>query len=166
MGEKEGQFFILDVQRFRGRPHAVEQRVVQCAQADPQGTMIRMEQEPGASGLALIDHYARHILPGYDFKGVKPQRNKVLRANPLSAAAESGNVFLVKNPIWNMAFLDEIENFRGEDEKNDQVDAAAGAMNELKAVLGDWKFAVPVKTGRYESLYGGRVGKYDNIGAL
>ena len=30
---------------------------------------IRMEQEPGSSGLNTIDHYARNVLVGHDFLG-------------------------------------------------------------------------------------------------
>jgi phage terminase large subunit-like protein len=29
---------------------------------------VRMEQEPGSSGKALVDQYARYVVPGYDFR--------------------------------------------------------------------------------------------------
>ena len=166
MGGKDGVWYIIDVQRFRGRPQIVEQKIREYAQLDPNGTRIRMEQEPGSAGLSLVDHYARHILPGWNFKGIASRRNKVIRAAPLSAAAEAGNVVLIRNPLWNMNFLDEAENFRGEGEKNDQIDAATGALEELKAALGDWKFAKPVNVSQYDRIIPTRTDFYERIGTL
>lgn len=164
MGLYNGQWIVLDLQHFRGSAKTVEDRIKQCAQTDPHGTRIRMEQEPGASGVMIVDHYARHVLVGYDFKGIPSVKNKPTRARPLSSAAEQGNVILVHNPLWNGKFLDEMENFKGLDEKNDIVDAATGAMNELQNSSGEWKFAIPQGTGRYSPLVPIRVGSYRPIG--
>lgn len=164
MGHKDGQWVIVDIKRTRGSPSKVEALIKTCAEEDPQGTMIRMEQEPGASGLMVCDHFARHILVGYDFKGIPSRRNKVLRSKALSAAAEQGNVLLVRGP-WNAAFLDEAENFKGENEKNDQIDGATGALDELKAGFGDWKFALPTEVGRYNPVTPVQVtGRYRPVG--
>lgn len=165
IGFKDGIWYILDVQRFRGRPAEVERVVRHCAEIDPFGTKIRMEQEPGASGVTVIDHYQRFILPGFNFKGIPSLKNKQLRAGPFSAAAEAGNVKLIRAP-WNMVYLDEMENFRGLDEKNDQVDASTGGMNELRGSAGDWKFALPVNTTpKFSPLaIGGFKGGYIPIG--
>lgn len=163
MSVKDGQWYVIDVKRIRARPLPVEQLVKQTALTDPPHTKIRMEQEPGASGVTVIDHYARDVLLGYDFLGVPSLRNKVLRAGPLSAAAESHNVILVRGG-WNVAFLDEMENFKGMEEKNDIVDATSGAMNCLKQTEGDWKFAMPVSTGRYDPLIVMPSGRYTPIG--
>ena len=145
MAFKDGLWYVLNVIHFRGRPKEVEMRIAQTAQIDPFGTKIRMEMEPGASGQIVIDHYTRNVLPGFNFKGVPSIKNKQLRAGALSSAAEAGNVVLIRAP-WNMAYLDELENFRGLDEKNDQVDASTGAMNEMKGSSGGWQFAIPVST--------------------
>lgn len=160
---KNGQWIILDIQRFRANPRIVEQRILQCAQTDPFGTRIRMEQEPGSSGVTVIDHYARYILVGYDFAGIPSLRNKVLRATPLSSAAEAGNVLLVRG-AWNNDFMDEAENFKGLNEKNDCIDAASGALNELKATTGAWRFAIPAATSRYQPLVPVKLGSYRPIG--
>jgi predicted phage terminase large subunit-like protein len=164
MSEKDGQWIVCDVKRFRGSALTVEGQIAQVAQNDPRGTMIRMEQEPGASGKMVIDHYARHILKGYNFLGIPSRRNKVLRAGPLSSAAESGNLILVRGD-WNSIFIDECESFRGFEEKNDQVDAASGAQEALQEKLGHWKFAMPVGvSGESIGFTPSRPGRYIAIG--
>ena len=69
-----------------------------------------MEQEPGSAGVADIDNYARTVLCGFSFRGVKNTDPKIVRVDPLSAQAERGNVKLVKAK-WNRAFFDEFEIF-------------------------------------------------------
>jgi predicted phage terminase large subunit-like protein len=165
MSLRDGIWYICDVQRFRGTPQVVEKRVLQCAQMDPYGAKIRMEQEPGASGITAIDHYARFILVGYSFKGIPSLKNKVLRAGPFSSAAEAHNVKLIKGP-WNNTYLDEVEQFKGQEEKNDQVDATSGAMQELRGAGGDWKFARAVSTspGYQPLISAAPIGKWTPIG--
>lgn len=107
---EEGQFFILDVRRIRGTPLEVENLVKRTAEEDGKSVGVRMEQEPGASGIAVIDHYARKVLVGYDYKGVKSTGPKEERARPFSAAAENNNV-IIKRAQWNTGFLDELEGF-------------------------------------------------------
>ena len=112
-----------------GNSSDVEQLIQQTAELDPVGTNIRMEQEPGASGVAAIDHYRRRVLVGRDFDGLRSTGNKEVRANPVSAAASAGNVKLKRAP-WNGDLLDEFEAFPagGHD---DQVDAVSGAFGFL-----------------------------------
>jgi predicted phage terminase large subunit-like protein len=95
--------------------------------------MVRMEQESGASGVNLIDHYRRKVLAGYAFEGVRTQAlgNKETRAYPLASYSQANNVKLVK-ANWNEAFLDEFEMFP-QGEHDDIVDACAGAFMELTA---------------------------------
>ena len=88
-----------------------------------------MEQEPGASGVKVIDDYTRRVLMGYDFQGVKSTGDKQTRARPLASQAQAGNVKLVRGP-WINAFLDEAELFPL-GSHDDQVDAAAGALAEI-----------------------------------
>jgi predicted phage terminase large subunit-like protein len=136
MAEHEGQVFIEDMRRERETPLGVQRLVKTTAEQDGRKVRIRMEQEPGSSGVNTIDLYQRTVLRGYVFAGVRSTGSKAERADPLSAAAEAGNVFLVRG-VWNEAFLREAENFPPPKDKghDDQVDAAAGAFNEL--MLGD-----------------------------
>ena len=121
-------FYILDVRRMRGTSNEVEQLVKQTAALDGVSTPIRMEQEPGSSGKAVIAQYTK-ALAGYDFAGVLSTGSKEVRANPVASQAEAGNIKIVGGP-WLAAFLDEVELFPmgGHD---DQVDALSGALNSL-----------------------------------
>lgn len=129
MAEQRGAYWIESVIRARARPKGVEDLIRQTAELDGVGVEIHIEQEPGSSGVATIDHYQRDVLKGFAVYGSKTTGDKQLRANPLSAAAEAGNVKLVRGP-WVEAFLEEAEAFPG-GAHDDQVDAASGAMEKL-----------------------------------
>ena len=127
----DGIYWIEDVRRERLSPLGVEKLVANTAAEDGREVAIGIEQEPGSSGKATVDHYRRRVLVGYACRGFRVTRSKVDRADPLSAAAEAGNVKLVAGP-WNQAFLDEVALFPA-GAHDDQVDAAAGAFNWLAA---------------------------------
>ena len=122
----QGQWYICNMVRRQSNPKETEDLILVTAKTDPLATKIGMEQEPGASGVITIDHYARNVLVGFDFTGVKSGEDKVARANPLCAAALRGNVFLVRGS-WNGDFLDELEGFP-EGAHDDQVDSTASSM--------------------------------------
>jgi predicted phage terminase large subunit-like protein len=128
-GEKDGVYYIIDVRRTRSTPKGVEALIKQTAELDGRAVDIYMEQEPGSSGVNTIDHYAREVLKGYSFRGNRVTGSKEIRANPLSAAAEAGNVKLVRGP-WISDFLDEIEAFP-QGSHDDQVDCVSGAQSCL-----------------------------------
>jgi predicted phage terminase large subunit-like protein len=69
------------------------------------------------------------VLPGWTVRGLKSTGTKTLRANPVSAAAEAGNIMLVKGP-WVRDFLDEVVNFPV-GSHDDQVDCISGAFEVL-----------------------------------
>jgi predicted phage terminase large subunit-like protein len=124
-----GVFFVIDVVRFRGTPQLNESTIRQTAEMDGKSVDIYMEQEPGSAGVNDIDNYARKVLLGYTFRGVKTTGSKEIRANPLSSSAELGNTKLVRGS-WNLDFLDELELFPS-GEHDDMVDAASGAFGRL-----------------------------------
>jgi len=136
-----GLFIVSDVVRFRESPLKVEQLVKNTASQDTVSTVIGVEQEPGASGVADAENYVR-LLAGYIVRVCKPATDKITRALPVSAQCEAGNIKILRG-AWNEAFFNEIENFPPEasqgikkrDEENfghdDQVDAFSGAFNEL-----------------------------------
>jgi len=129
----EGVCYVIDVVRFRGTPQLNESTIRQTAQLDGKEVNIYMEQEPGSSGVNDIDHYARKVLLGYTFRGIKTTGSKEIRSNPLSSAAELGNVKLVQ-AHWNRAFLDEFEVFP-EGAHDDIVDATSGAYSKLTETI-------------------------------
>jgi predicted phage terminase large subunit-like protein len=124
--QKVGIYYIIDIKRMRGTPAEVEALIRQTAELDGKETEVHMETEPGSAGISNIDHYARHILLGFSFHGQKTTGSKELRANPVSSAAEAGNIRLVRGP-WINDFLDEAEAFP-RSPHDDQVDAVSGAF--------------------------------------
>lgn len=126
----QGIAYILDVRKMRKRNEHVEQFIAQTAYEDGVTCAIRVEQEPGSSGKALIDQYARYVVPGYDFQGIRSTGDKITRARPFAAAMANGNVRLVRGP-WISDWLDEIASFPEACDHDDQVDSAVGAFTYL-----------------------------------
>lgn len=126
----QGIAYVLDVKRVRVKSDKVEHLIAQTAYEDGPTVAIRMEQEPGSSGKALIDQYARYILPGHDFMGMRATGDKVTRARPFAAALANGNVRAVRGP-WLTDWLDELSTFPEACDHDDQVDSATGAFTNL-----------------------------------
>lgn len=127
---KQGIYYVTDIRRMRGTPSQVAALLRQTAELDGHDVSIYMEQEPGASGVAMIDYYSRDVLQGFAFRPFKTTGSKEIRANPVSAAAEAGNIKLLRGP-WNTDFLDEFEIFP-QGSHDDQVDAVSGAFENLR----------------------------------
>jgi len=129
MSLKDGVYYIEDMRHGRLSPQNAELLVKQTAELDGRAVKVRMEQEPGSAGKTVIDHYARNVLLGYDFKGIPSTGAKEVRWGPFSTAAEAGNVVLIEGP-WNNTFLDEVE-LAPLGAHDDQLDSAVGAMEDL-----------------------------------
>jgi predicted phage terminase large subunit-like protein len=131
-----GELYVLDVVRFRRRPHEVQHLVATVAAQDGPDCRQRMQQDPGQAGKDQIDEYRRRVLAGHDFQGLVITGKKWVRAQPVSGQAGAGHVKLVRGS-WIDAFLDELEAF-GPDEReyehDDQVDALSGAYSVLAPV--------------------------------
>jgi predicted phage terminase large subunit-like protein len=125
---QQGEYIIIDVQRIRATPLAVQELVLRCAAHDGRGVRIVMEEEGGSSGKFVTDQYAR-ALAGWQFQGIRSTGNKRERAAPLSRMAQAGHVKLVRGP-WNAPFLDELATFP-QGAHDDQVDAASLAFSQL-----------------------------------
>lgn len=126
----QGICYVLDIRKARVKGEKVEALIAQTAEEDGRGVAIRMEQEPGSSGKALVDQYARYVLPGYDFMGIRSTGDKVTRARPFAAAVANGNVRLVRGS-WLSDFMDEASSFPEACNHDDQVDATVGAFTHL-----------------------------------
>lgn len=126
----QGIAYVLDVRRHRVKNEKVEQLIAQTAYEDGHSVAIRMEQEPGSSGKALIDQYARYVLPGYDFQGIRSTGDKLTRSRPFAAAVANGNVRVVRGP-WLTEWFDEFSSFPEACDHDDQVDSAVGAFSFL-----------------------------------
>ena len=130
MGVEDGAYQVQDVQRFREGPAEVEGRVKAQAQIDGPNVPVRIEQEPGSAGKIVIDHYARHVLPGRDFRGVRSSGSKAERARPLAAAVSNGLVSLRSEAPWVRDLTNEMRSFPL-GTHDDQVDAMSGSMTAL-----------------------------------
>lgn len=126
----QGIAYVLDVRKARVKGDKVEHLIAQTAAEDGHAVAIRMEQEPGSSGKALVDQYARYILPGYDFSGIRSTGDKLTRARPFAAAVANGNVRVVRG-AWLSDWLDEFSSFPEACNHDDQVDSAVGAFTHL-----------------------------------
>jgi predicted phage terminase large subunit-like protein len=127
-----GFTYIADIKRGRFSPAQNEQLVRETASQDGTDTTIVIEQEPGSSGKAVVDSYARRILKGYIIRSMRPTGDKFVRAQPFFAAVDN-NLVRMKDAGWNSDFIDELRLFP-DGPHDDQVDSAAGGFNELNAV--------------------------------
>lgn len=126
----QGIGYVLDVRKARVKGDKVEQLVAQTAMEDGRAVAIRMEQEPGSAGKALVDQYARYVVPGYDFAGIRSTGDKLTRARPFAAAVANGNIKVVRG-AWLTDWLDEMSAFPEATTHDDQVDSVVGAFTHL-----------------------------------
>lgn len=138
--EKDGVYYVADVKRTREPPQTVQALIKQTAQTDGYNVKVFMEQEPGSSGVDVIDYYSREVLKGYAFKGIKTTGSKEERAAPVASAWDAGN-FRILQASWNTAYLDEMEAFPL-GSHDDQVDATSGAFEQLRSKFTPWVMGV------------------------
>jgi predicted phage terminase large subunit-like protein len=124
----DGQFYVEDVVRLRGRPLEVEEIVLKTAELDGPNVAIRIPQDPGAAGVVVADRFVQ-LLVGYDVRAERETGDKAERARPVSAQAERRNIKLVRGS-WNTAWLDEHEAFP-DGTHDDMVDTSSGALAAL-----------------------------------
>ena len=128
-----GLFFIEHADAGRYGAGEREQLWRQFAEADPEGTVQWVEQEPGSGGKESAQATIRNMA-GFTIYADRVSGDKLTRAQPLAAQAYAGNVKLVRGP-WNAEFLDELHAFP-KGARKDLVDAASGAFNKLAAHSG------------------------------
>ena len=138
LGEHKGIYYILDVRRFRQSPEKTEESVKWTASLDGYSTYIGIEEEPGSSGKIVTSHYIRNVLRGYPVKEHRETGNKVLRANPVSSAAERELIYIVEGP-WNKDLLEELVMFPNKGYHDDQVDALSGAFRMLRTFVSEYE---------------------------
>jgi len=132
MARKGAIYYVLSVIRGQWNTGDREATIKQTAQLDKQqyGPKVAtwIEQEPGSSG---VDSAKATItnLSGYAIFAERPTGSKEVRAMPLEAQAQAGNVKLLQAP-WNDAYLEELASFPN-GTYLDQVDASSGAFNKI-----------------------------------
>lgn len=133
MVEHQGTYYIADVQHGQWSPAVRHRLIEETAKSDKsrwQDYQLWIEQEPGNSG-KTVGHIMRNDFAKYGARTEVPTNNKVVRARPLQAQAEIGNVKIVRG-AWNARFLDELTAFP-DGLHDDQVDCVSGAMVKLLA---------------------------------
>ncbi len=125
------RIYIHDMVREKKSPAKVKALVKAAAESDGHGVKIWMEQEPGSSGVTVITDYTKE-LTAYAFEGEKATGPVEVRASPLIAAIEVGNVYAIEAD-WNQDLKDELDGFPDGD-NDDQIVAIALGYNKL--VLG------------------------------
>lgn len=124
----DGVFYVLDATAEQVGPTAADRAMQNLASQDGKACRQRWEEEGGASGKRDSAHIIK-LLAGYDCKGIKPDGDKIVRAKPLAAQAEAGNVKLLRGE-WNERWLNHMHG-QPELPHDDEMDAASGAFNEL-----------------------------------
>jgi predicted phage terminase large subunit-like protein len=139
------EFFILDIQHERLSSLGVEELIKDTARRDHKDyggkVLIRLEQEPGATGKRTAEDYVKRLLSGYPAKALRTDNKKELKAQPFAAQQEAENVMLVRHldkitgqfvtPTWWEEFIEEAAVFPS-GTHDDMVDAASEAFNDLR----------------------------------
>lgn len=126
-----GYYYIEDIIAVQKGPGDVEELIQATAEADGSRCAIRMEQEPGASGIQTIDHYLRKVLLGYDFAGILSSGSKYERARQASTACQVGLVFISTRCRNLPMFYGQLDAFPN-GSNDDCVDGFSGAFNYFK----------------------------------
>ncbi|MBU6498271.1 MAG: phage terminase large subunit [Rhodospirillales bacterium] len=126
-----GRFIVVDVARMRGGPHEVQQLIQRTAERDGPGVPIGLPQDPGQAGKTQVA-WLTGMLDGYAVQASPESGAKLVRAMPVAALVEGGNLALLRGG-WNRALLDEMAAFPA-GRKDDQVDALARGFSMLHAV--------------------------------
>lgn len=126
----QGKVYILDAQFGRWGPNEVVQSIKHTAKIDGYNVMQSMPQDPGQAGKAQRAYLAGELV-GANIHFSPESGSKEDRARPLSAQAESGNLYVVRGP-WNEALINEFTNFPGAELK-DIVDGGSRAFHWLVA---------------------------------
>lgn len=124
----DGVYYVLDVVRGQWTSGQRNRVMEQTAQLDGAETAIWVEQEPGSGGKESAEISIK-LLAGFTIHREPVTGEKWVRAMPLAAQAEAGNVKLVRG-AWNGTFIEELTAFPT-GTHDDQVDGASGAFNKL-----------------------------------
>lgn len=133
---KDKSIVILDVINQRVGAADVEKLIYNTAVSDRAKFgvryRIRIPIDPGAAGKILADSYVKK-LSGFAVKVERVTGSKVLRATPLAAQWQNGNIYALVGE-WNDAYFSQME-FFPDSRHDDMVDASSDAFNELSEPL-------------------------------
>jgi predicted phage terminase large subunit-like protein len=123
----QNDLLLIDVFRDRISIEEIPKKMLEIAQRYPIQWYVF---EDNGFQIAVVQA-ARRISGMIPIREVSHRgRDKVVRATPAIIKAEAQEIFLPPEKHWVQGFLEEAERFRGEDEKNDQIDAFAYLVNQ------------------------------------
>lgn len=125
--DKENNVFILDVVRGQWGVDERDKIIRRTAELDGRITTT-LPQDPGSAGKAQL-LYLFKLLSGFNVKSVVPTGSKSIRAEPIAAQINVGNVKVLKAP-WNRDFIEELRSFPL-GRHDDQIDALSDAFNQI-----------------------------------
>jgi predicted phage terminase large subunit-like protein len=128
---EDGIYYVEDVVRGQWSAGKRDAMILQTAKADRERygrVEVWFEMEPGSGGMESGEAKVK-LLAGFLVHTERVTGSKEVRAEPLAAQCEGGNVRLVRGR-WNADYLDELCTFP-EGGYKDQVDASSGAFNKL-----------------------------------
>jgi predicted phage terminase large subunit-like protein len=140
MGKRsDGRIVIANAVNIRKNASIVRETIKAIASQDKANynrVVTIIPQDPGQAGKDQASSLTKYLL-GYRVRSVRETGKKQVRAEPLSAQWQAGNVELVKGD-WNKEYLLEMSSFPGSDH-DDYVDASSGAFLEcISNNYGKW----------------------------
>ena len=126
--EVGGRTVVMDVVRLRGSAYDVERAIRRSAELDGHDVAVTLPQDPGQAGKAQASWLVA-VLAGYRAPSSPESGSKDVRARPVAAQVEAGNVAMLQGS-WNTAFIEELRDFPF-GAKDDQVDALSRAFQAL-----------------------------------
>lgn len=136
------RLYIVDVKRDRRSASEVEKWVEETAHDDRAtygNVLIRIEQEPGASGKAYGETFLRTVLPGFPAAFLPSGKSKYVRALGLAGQQQQKQVRLCRQfvigegwvvPDWWQPFIEESAVFPN-GKNDDMIDTASLAYIDL-----------------------------------
>ena len=121
----DGRYIIADAKHAQEGPDGVRALLLGTANEDGAEVRISIPQDPGQAGKTQSLDLAR-ILAGFPVSFSPESGHKILRAQPLFAQINVGNVLVLNGP-WVAGFKDELRMFP-DGKHDDRVDAAARAF--------------------------------------
>tara|TARA_Y100000593_G_scaffold41303_1_gene79289 strand:+ start:1715 stop:3289 length:1575 start_codon:yes stop_codon:yes gene_type:complete len=130
-------FVIDDVTNLRLTPAETEDLVKEKWQRDRaiEDHEVLFQVGGGDAGFHVAHTYRRHVIPDARLVELKLTGDKITRAEPFSAAAEQGRVYVIDGP-WNQAFLDQCQDFPAV-AYDDMVDAVSAGVLYLSQAGSD-----------------------------
>ena len=126
--DKDNFIYVLDVIRGQWGVDVRDKQIRQTASLDG-SIKITIPQDPGAAGKAQLLYLFR-MLSGFNVNSITPTGSKQIRAEPIAAQINVGNVRLVKG-AWNKEFIEELRSFPS-GKNDDMIDALSDAFNSIQ----------------------------------